>query len=76
MRPFNSQSKRLNVFGVLLILAAVFYIVDCVIVTASSLHSEMPWLERGIYAGSPFGFYWTAGITVFAFGYLIFGKDK
>ena len=75
MKPFNFKSKRLEGVCALLLLASVFYVVDCVIVTFSR-QLEVPWFERGIYAGGPYGFVLTAGTILFALGYLIFGKDK
>ena len=76
MKPFNFKSNRLEVVWALLLLGVVFYAIDCLVVIAFKRHPEVPWFERGIYAGSPAGFFWTAGIIVIAFGYLIFGKDK
>lgn len=76
MKPFNFKSKRLEGFCVLLLLGGVFYVIDCLVVIAFNRHPEVPWFERGIYAGSPAGFFWTAGTILCALGYLVFGKDK
>jgi hypothetical protein len=76
MKPFNFKSKRLEVFCALLILGGVFYVVDCLVVILFKHHQEVPWFERGIYAGGPVGFFWTAATIVCAFGYLILGKGK
>jgi hypothetical protein len=73
MKPLNS--KR-GVFYGLLILSAVFYLVDCFVVSIFSTHSELPWIERGIYAGSPAGILTTASCVIAAFGILIFGKNR
>jgi hypothetical protein len=76
MKPFNFKSKRLETFCALLTLGGAFYVVDCLVVILLKDHPDVPWFERGIYAASPAGFFWTAGTIVCAFGYLIFGKDR
>ncbi len=76
MKPFHFKLKRLKGFCILLLLGSVLYVLDCVIVIAFNGHADVPWFERGIYAGSPAGFFWTAATIFCAHGYLIVGKDK
>jgi hypothetical protein len=73
MKPF--KSKRAIVCG-LLILSGVFFLVDCLVVSVLGKHPELPWIERGIFAGGPAGILTTASVVVAAFWILIFGKDR
>jgi hypothetical protein len=73
VKPF--KSKRAVVCG-LLILSGVFYLVDCLVVSIFDSHPHLPWIERGIYAGSPAGILTTVSCVLAAFWILIFGKDK
>jgi hypothetical protein len=57
-------------------LSGVFYLVDCLAVSIFGSHPELPWIERGIHAGSPAGILTTASCVIAAFGILIFGNDK
>jgi hypothetical protein len=72
MRRF--ESTQFGRFCVYLLIGIVFYLIDCLL--ASSKHPDVPWLERGIYAGGFAGFDWTIVVVVAGFGFLIFGKDK
>jgi hypothetical protein len=74
MRFRSRRSKWL--FG-WLIVGLFFYLVDCLvatILTDSSL--DLPWFERGIYAGGPFGIFLTASWLVFPIGRIIFKRIK
>jgi hypothetical protein len=71
MKPRKSKQA---VFAGLLILGAVFYVVDCLVVSIFDTHPDLPWIERGIYAGSPAGILTTASCVLAAFGVLIFGN--
>jgi hypothetical protein len=71
MRTF--KSARLTLFTALIALGAVFYLVDCSIVSLSKTHPELPWLYRGVYAGGPFGILVTATVVMIGLGALIFG---
>jgi hypothetical protein len=73
MKPL--KSKRAVSCG-LLILSAAFYLVDCLVVSVFDTHRDLPWIERGIYAGSPAGILTTASCLVAALWILIFVKDK
>jgi hypothetical protein len=73
MKPLKSKRA---VFCGLLILSAVFYLVDCLVVSTFNSHPDLPWIERGIYARSPAGILTTASVLVAAFWILIFGKNK
>jgi hypothetical protein len=75
MRIKPLKSKR-AVFCGLLILSGVFYLVDCLVVSIFDNHPDLPWIERGIYAGNPAGILTTTSCVIAAFGILIFGKDK
>jgi hypothetical protein len=69
------KSTRLRVFFGILLLGLFFYLADC-ISPFKAQHPDLPWLESGVYAGGPAGFFLTIIFVVGAFGYLIFGKDK
>jgi hypothetical protein len=73
MKPLKSKQA---VFCGLLILSGVFYLVDCLVVSIFDSHPDLPWIERGIYAGNPAGILTTASCLLAAFWILIFGKDK
>jgi hypothetical protein len=73
VKPLKSKHA---IFCGLLILSGVFNLVDCLVVSIFDNHPDMPWIERGIYAGSPAGILTTVSIMLAAFGILIFGKDK
>jgi hypothetical protein len=72
MRRF--ELTRLQRFCSCLILGIAFYLIDCVL--ASINHPDVPWFERGVYAGGLAGFYWTVIVVLVGFGFLIFGKNK
>jgi hypothetical protein len=73
MKPF--KAKKAIVCG-LLILSGTFYLVDCLVVSISNRHTDLPWIEKGIYAGGPAGILTTASVMLAAFWILIFGKNK
>jgi hypothetical protein len=72
LKPF--KTSRVGIFCGLLGVSCIFYVVDCFF--AFRDHPDVPWFESGIYAGGPIGFLATVLCVVFAFGYLIFGKDE
>ena len=68
------KSRRLrNALG-LIMLGVIWYLLDCAFQITD--HPDLPWFERGIYAGSPFGFYMDAMFVVAGLGYFIFRKDQ
>jgi hypothetical protein len=73
MKPL--KSKQAVFFG-LLILSGFFYLVDCFVVSIFDNRPNLPWIERGIHAGSPAGIVTTASCVIAAFWILLFGKDK
>jgi hypothetical protein len=73
MKPL--KSKHAVVCG-LLVLSGAFYLVDCLVVSISNNHSDLPWIERGIYALNPAGILTTASCALAALWILIFVKDK
>jgi hypothetical protein len=68
------RASRVGFFCALLSLSFIFYFVDCLLSFRD--HPDVPWFESGIYAGGPIGFLATVLCVVFAFGYLIFGRDE
>jgi hypothetical protein len=73
MKPF--KSKWQVVLG-LLTLSGVFYLVDCLVVSIVDIHPDLPWIERGIYAGNPAGILTTVSCLLAALWILIFGKHR
>lgn len=66
MKPFKFKSKRFRLFCVWLIVGGLFYIIDCLAVTyVTELRLDLPWFERGIYAGGPAGILLTVGWMLF-----------
>jgi hypothetical protein len=70
------RPSRIAFFLALISLAFAFYLIDCVVSSLVGKHPELPWFERGVYAGSPFGFIATASVLICGFWYLLFGKGK
>ena len=64
MKPF--KAKQQLVCG-LLILSGAFYLVDCLVVSTLNRHTDLPWIERGIYAPGPAGILTTASCVIAAF---------
>jgi len=62
-----------RIFGVL-ILGTLLYIADCIIASIINYHPEVPWLELGIFAGTPFAL--TVLCIVGAICYLLLAKDE
>jgi hypothetical protein len=55
----------------------LFYLVDCLVATSVDKTSiDLPWFERGIYAGGPFGILLTVAWLVFPVGRRIFKRIK
>lgn len=52
-----------------------FYLVDCWVATNVS-NSSLPWFERGIYAGGPFGILLTVSWFTFPLGRLVYKSIK
>ena len=73
-RLLRIKSFRLKVFLAFFTYGCFHYLVGCLL--CYSEHPELPWFETGIYMRSPYGFWMAGGSIVFAFGYLIFGKDE
>lgn len=65
---------RFQLFWFGLGFAVVWYFVCCV--GAFDRHPEVPWYERGVFAGSPYGFLLSVMSVLVAFYYLLFGKDE
>jgi hypothetical protein len=71
------KSKRFNLLYGWLIVGVLFYLVDCWVATSFDKSSlDLPWLERGIYAGGPFGILLTIGWLLFPVGRLISKRIK
>jgi hypothetical protein len=71
------RSKRFQFLYGWLIVGVLFYVVDCFVATSfpeSSL--DLPWFERGIYAGGPFGILLTIGWLVFPVCRVVFKRIK
>ena len=65
MFKFKSK-RRLRLFYEWLALGGLFYVVDCLVVTyAGQTRPDLPWYERGIYAGGPAGILFTIGWLMF-----------
>ena len=73
MKPLRSKHA---LFLGLLGMSGAFYLVDCLVVSISNIHLDLPWIERGIYAPGPAGILTTASCLLAAFWILIFVKDK
>jgi hypothetical protein len=73
MKPFQSKQA---IFCGLLGLSGAFYLVDCLVVSILDKHTDLPWIERGIYAPGPAGILTTASCLIAGFWILIFLKDK
>jgi hypothetical protein len=55
LSKFKSK-QRLKLFYAWLIVGGLFYVVDCLVVTyAAESRLDLPWFERGMYAGGPAG---------------------
>jgi hypothetical protein len=50
--------------------------VDCLCSYIFKIHPELPWYERGIYAGSPVGFGFTIIVFVVSVMQLIFWESQ
>jgi hypothetical protein len=68
--------RRKYVFLSLLAIVLLFYLVDCFMAIVGGSHADLPWLERGVYVGGPFGFFGTVAVFISALWFLIFGKRK
>jgi hypothetical protein len=60
----------------LFLLAFAFYLADCVVASLVGTHPELPWFERGVCAGSPFGAIATGCVLLCAFWFLFFGERR
>jgi hypothetical protein len=71
------SSRRFKSFYVWLIVGVLFYLIDCLVATSFTKSSlDLPWFERGIYAGGPFGIFLTFGWLLFPAGRAIFKRIK
>jgi hypothetical protein len=71
------SSKLFKLFYVWLIVGVLFYLIDCLIATSFAKSSlDLPWFERGLYAGGPFGILLTVSWLVFPVGRAIFKRIK
>jgi hypothetical protein len=59
------KSRKFKFYRDWLIVGGVFYIIDCLVVSDS--HPDLPFFERGIYAGGPVGILFTVGCCWFRF---------
>jgi hypothetical protein len=75
MKASRFKSRRFKFFYGWLIVGVFFYLVDCLVATTFS-NSSLPWFERGIYAGGPFGIFLTASWFVFPLGRIIIKRIK
>ena len=65
LSKFKSK-QRLKLFYAWLIVGGLFYVVDCLVVTyAAESRLDLPWFERGMYAGGPAGILLTIGWLMF-----------
>jgi hypothetical protein len=75
MKLSRFKSRRFKFFYRWLIVGVFFYLVDCLVVTSVDKTSlDLPWFERGIYAGGPFGIMLTVTWLMFPVGRLIFKR--
>jgi hypothetical protein len=67
VKPFKFRSKRrLKRLADWMIVGVYLYIVDCLIVTyLLKLRLDLPWYERGIFAGGPAGILLTVAWLLF-----------
>lgn len=72
--PGLVNSKRPKRIFAVLIFGMLLYAVDCVIASIFNYHPEVPWLELGVFAGTPFAL--TVLCIVGAICYLLFAKDE
>jgi hypothetical protein len=71
------KSRRFSFLYGWLIVGVLFYLVDCLVATSVTKASlDLPWFERGFYAGGPFGIFLTLGWLAFPVGRLIFKRIK
>jgi hypothetical protein len=71
---FRSK-RRLKWLAGWLIVGVSFYIIDCLIVTyLTKLRLDLPWFERGIFAGGPAGILLTVAWLVFPAARRIFKR--
>jgi hypothetical protein len=71
------RSRRFKFLYGWLTFGVFFYLVDCFVAISFAKSSlDLPWYERGIYAGGPFGILLTVGWFVFPLGRLIFKRIK
>jgi hypothetical protein len=66
MKAARFKSRRFQFLDGWLIVGVLFYLVDCLVVACGSQsHLDLPWYERGIDAGGPFGILLTAAWLAF-----------
>jgi hypothetical protein len=75
MKLSRIKSRRFGFLLGWLIVGLCFYLVDCWVATSFS-NSSVPWFERGIYAGGPFGILLTVAWFAFPIFRLIYKRIK
>jgi protein-S-isoprenylcysteine O-methyltransferase Ste14 len=77
MKVSRFKSRRFKSFYVWLVVGVFFYLVDCLVATSVDKTTfDLPWFERGIYAGGPFGILLTVVWLVFPIGRRIFKRVR
>jgi hypothetical protein len=76
MKLLRFKSRRFKSLYVWLIVGVLFYVIDCLVTSVDTTSLDLPWFERGIYAGGPFGILLTVAWIVFPVGRLIFKRIK
>lgn len=77
MKLSRFKSRRFTFLYRWLIVGVFFYFIDCLVVTAFDTKAlELPWFERGIYAGGPAGILLTVGWFAFPFCRIIYKRIR
>jgi hypothetical protein len=77
MKLARFKSRRFQFLYGWLIVGVFFYFVDCLVVTAFDKQTlNLPWFDRGIFAGGPTGILLTIGWFAFPVCRLIFKRIK
>jgi hypothetical protein len=63
------KPTRLQLSASSLVIGCGSYLIDCLL--SFSSHLNVPWIEAGIFAGGPFGFFLTVICVLVSIGYLI-----
>jgi hypothetical protein len=73
-KPFDET--RLGTFCGTLIIGALFYLIDCMVVFLFGGHRNVTYFQCGIYSTGPSGFGITVIFVLIGLGCTIFGKFK